>query len=191
MLTNHIKAPFFGLHDIKLKRFICRSGIESIRPPTLIQRAELEQSFIIERHTLTHLAVIIISADGYLTHSCIAFHFVGPLSLITQGNTQSIKIRMVGRPSIDCWQCNHCLSIFHLCRSYYLCRRSFGIVAFSTFKHFYLYLIPCTDIRGSYIHCKSLLINIGNSIIRADMIGGYGFHPNSLPNTCYWRIPYT
>ena len=42
VLTDHIEAPVFCFLDVEQQCFICRSRIKSVRPPSLVQRAELE-----------------------------------------------------------------------------------------------------------------------------------------------------
>lgn len=52
MLAYHIEAQIFGRLDIPRKSLNTRSGIESVRPPSLVERAELEKNLVIQRQPL-------------------------------------------------------------------------------------------------------------------------------------------
>ena len=65
VLAYHIVAPFSGLDDVEAESLIGRSGIESVRPPALVKRSELEQLLAIESHTLV---VSLVLAYGNTSH---------------------------------------------------------------------------------------------------------------------------
>src|SRR5262249_7161472 len=66
VLTRQIEAEFLGYLDIVLERFIRRSGVDSVRPEALVERAELEHELAIEEHARDSF---IIFADLDLAHA--------------------------------------------------------------------------------------------------------------------------
>ena len=77
MLAYHIEAQFFSLDDVVSQCFVCRGCVESVRPPALVERAELEQRFSVQCHSLV---VVRVSDHGNFPHCRIAFHPVQNLA---------------------------------------------------------------------------------------------------------------
>ena len=73
MFTDHIITKIFCLLNVIQQSFIRRSRIQTVRPPTLIKRAKLEQRFIIQFQTYDTIG---IPASGIFTHGRIAIHLI-------------------------------------------------------------------------------------------------------------------
>lgn len=95
MLAHHVEAQAFHGFHVVAQGFITGGGVEPIRPEALVQRAVLENGFVIEHEAHDALGVLI---HAELAHGKIAVHPVEHLLLIQQADFQLIEVRGVGRP---------------------------------------------------------------------------------------------
>ena len=50
VLADHVETEILGFLDIVPKSLVRRSRVQSVRPPALVQRAELEERLTVESH---------------------------------------------------------------------------------------------------------------------------------------------
>ena len=95
MLTYHIESQILGLYDIVFEGLVGRSGVETVRPPALVERTVLEERSAVEGHSLM---VELVLDHGYLPHCRISLNLVENLAAAYDGNAETIEIRGVRRP---------------------------------------------------------------------------------------------
>ena len=89
MLTDHIESEILGLLDVILQCFVGRSGVKSVRPPTLVKRSELEESLTVQTHKF---CVAVLLENSNLTHGGVGSDPVDNLSVPEDLDVQTIEI---------------------------------------------------------------------------------------------------
>ena len=98
VLASHVHAELLGHHDVVLHRLVGSRRVQTVRPPALIQRAVLEQHFVIQHQAIDAFRVL---GDVRLAHAEVAGHGVDRLAVLKQFDLQIVQIRCAG-PTILC-----------------------------------------------------------------------------------------
>ena len=178
VFTDHVKSEVFGFLNIINQRFVCRSCIQSVGPPSLIERTELEHIFIVQLQTYNS---VLVTACRVFAHSCIAIYFIGHFTIAQQGNLHRIKSRRSRTPQFGI--------------SRHLNVNSLAVQSFSgsnqlvTIENLYLDNFRRTAGTGSNVHCEFLTVDVRSRTNISNMTFGHRLHPDSLPDTGNSRIP--
>lgn len=97
VLADHIETEILRLLNVIQQGLVRRSRVQAVGPPTLVERTELEQCFIVQLQTHNPVR---IPAGGILTHGRIAVHLVHNLASILQSHLQGIKERRIRTPQL-------------------------------------------------------------------------------------------
>ena len=73
VLAYHVESKFLGLFDIVAQGFVRRCGIQTVGPPALVERTEMEDVFVVQ---LQAHVPFLVSSCGEFPHGGVAFHFV-------------------------------------------------------------------------------------------------------------------
>ncbi len=95
MLTDHIETPILCLVNIIDHSLIRGGRVKPVGPPALVERAELEQVFVVK---LKANNAIGIPFCRELTHGGITLHFVYRFTVIVERHFKIVEIRRIGRP---------------------------------------------------------------------------------------------
>ena len=95
MLTDHVIAEVFCLHDIIFQSLVGRRRIKPVRPPALIQRSVHEDWLAIEAKQFS-IAIFIV--HGNFPQRRIAFDCVQDFASAKNLNLKAIQIRRIRRP---------------------------------------------------------------------------------------------
>ena len=192
MLAYHIEAQFLGLFDVESHCLGSRSGIESVRPPALVQRAELEEDFVVESQSLHSR---LVSFFGNLAHCGITLHAVYDLAVAKKGNLEPVKIWAVHAPE---FRLRNSVYHFSVCRCLSLGNGKYatawllGIVAYFRTEYLNRYLVAC---GSTFAYCCNRYFARGN--VSAHIVVGnitrlrHIFHPYGLPYSRHRSVPYS
>ena len=87
VLADHVESEFPGLFDVELQRLVGRCGVESVRPPALVERSEMEERLAVQTAGL-HGGV----DDRNLTHRGVTLDRVDNLTVTHKGDPQTVKV---------------------------------------------------------------------------------------------------
>ncbi len=179
VLTDHVKAPILCFVNIVDQCFMRWSCIEAVRPPALIERAELEQILVVELQA--HYTAVVTTCRE-LSHCGIASDFIYRLAILIERDIEIIKVRRRRRPeryigrhlnlngiSVDAATRSDSLAVF---LNYDLSHHT--VSGSSIVKH---------------IDSKCIGVDIRQCAQSGNMCGRYRLHPYGLPYTCYRSIP--
>ena len=166
MLAYHIEAPFLRLDYVVAQGFVSRRSVESVRPPSLVERAEVEELLAVEGHPL---AVFPVLAYGDFAHCGVAVHAVDDLAVAADADTYSVEIRTVRRPQFRFFyayiQLRFAVDAAGLCAAENLIARLFRVVAYSAFEKFDSDDVALLQILSCDFDLHAAVLYIGNCVI--------------------------
>ena len=81
MFAYHIESQIFSRLDIPSESLGARSRIESVRPPALVKRADLEEDFVVQRQPFDAVRIPLF---GNLAHRRVSLNSVDDFSVSYQ-----------------------------------------------------------------------------------------------------------
>ena len=136
MLADHVEAPFLGLDNVIAESFICWCRIESVRPPALVERTEMEKLLAVKGHSL---AIAFILAYRDFTHCRISFNRVNDLAFTGNAYFDAIEIWAVRRPCFHLRHLHDGISVHYISRCNHLSSRMFRTVSDTSFYKLHLH----------------------------------------------------
>ena len=177
VLTYHVVAEVFRLLQVINQCFICRCSIQTVRPPSLVERTELEIVFVVQ---LQASDAILTFADRIFTHSRITLYLVYCFPVFIQSHFHIVEERRVRRPQFGIGR--HCQF-----NGYSVQRCTFGYKVLAI-EYFYFHFI-CGSRIGSNFYLNRIIVNIRSSFQIGDVLCCNRFQPHCLPDTCNRSVP--
>ena len=177
VLTYHVVAEVFRLLQVINQCFICRCSIQTVRPPSLVERTELEIVFVVQ---LQASDAILTFADRIFTHSRITLYLVYCFSVFIQSHFHVVEERRVRRPQFSISR--HCQF-----NRYSVQRCTFGYKVLAI-EYFYFYFVCRGRISGNF-YLNRIIVNIRSRFQISDVLCCYRFQPHCLPDTCNRSVP--
>ena len=180
MLANHIETEIFRLLYIIQQSLVCGSCIQSVGPPTLVQRSKLEQSLVIQFQAYDAIRV---TTGGVLTHGSIAVHLIHYLASAFQSHFQRIEEGGIRTPQLGIPGHGH---LHRLCIDTFA-----GGYQLIAVIHIHFHKVGRACLIQFCLHCQHITVNIGSNTEVLDMFSGNRLHPYRLPDTAYGSVPDT
>ena len=177
MLTNHVEAQILGFLNVVCQCFISGCSVESIGPPTLVERTEMENRETVQGET--HDAIV-VALGSEATHGEIAAHLVNHLTFAQHLDFHVIQERMVGSPTQEVLRHVHFygLSIDGFPRCYGL----------PFIGNLHLIEVVFRRVGKLHVHTDRCLIEIRRSDQVLDVIFRHKFEPHGLPDTRHGSV---
>ena len=97
VLAHHVEAVALHHHDVVGQCLVGRGGVDAVGPETLVERAHLEQVFVVQLHADESL-VVFLHRD--LAHAEVALHLVLLAAAVVHRDVQVVEERVVGAPQV-------------------------------------------------------------------------------------------
>ena len=98
VFAQHVEAHLLRHDQVVFERFVCRGGVKTVRPPSLIERTVLEDEFAVDHHAGDSVRGL---AERRGTHTEVAFHGVDRALIDGEAVFHRVEERGFGRPVFD------------------------------------------------------------------------------------------
>ena len=177
VLADHIVTQLLGLYDVERQRLVRRSGIESVGPPALIQRTELEQRFVVQFQTYD---VVFVAADREFAHRRVALHLVHLPAVAHQRHFHIVEERRCGTPQLRLRHVQlHGRTAERTALGYLR-----AVVVKTHFDH-----VARLRAAGGRLHAKQFAVEVGRGSDVPDVLLRHGFEPYRLPDAAHGGVP--
>src|ERR1051326_6534274 len=93
VLAGHVEAEFLGHFDVRAESLVGRRSVNAIGPKTLVEGAELEIGFIVQKHASE---TVLIFAEGDFAHAEIALDMIDRGAAEFETGFEAVEMRVFG-----------------------------------------------------------------------------------------------
>ena len=176
VLADHVVTQLLGLQNVEQQRFVGRCGEKSVGPPALVERAEVEERFVVERHA-EDAALVALGSD--LAHGGVRIDLVDGFPALPERHFHVVEERRVGAPEFRLDAQTQRVSGKSRRRSHEL----------ALVEDLHLHQIARRAVFGRHGYGDVLLVQVGNGLDARDVALRHRFDPHGLPDAADRRVP--